>query len=151
LCKISKMARQMVHWGSTLEEFLTEEGILQEATATAITRVVALNVGQPRPSTRKPPATPSCLSLKHPNPLLQGPQSIDLTRPEEWSWSIFGVPSKGSPHIWQTTSAACISKRFSWVISVLPGSRRRLQDHATKRRIEAPAACLATLPEPDPG
>jgi len=34
------------HWGSTLEDFLEEEGILEEATAEAVTRVVAWQIGE---------------------------------------------------------------------------------------------------------
>jgi len=35
------MKRKNSHWGSTLEDFLDEEGIREQAKATAITRVVA--------------------------------------------------------------------------------------------------------------
>ncbi|HEY4115846.1 MAG TPA: hypothetical protein VGM17_17455 [Rhizomicrobium sp.] len=35
------MKRKNPHWGSTLEDFLDEEGIRQAAKAKAITRVVA--------------------------------------------------------------------------------------------------------------
>ncbi|MGH7813743.1 MAG: Fis family transcriptional regulator [Candidatus Binataceae bacterium] len=34
------------HWGSTLDDFLKEEGIYEEATAAAIKRVIAWQLGQ---------------------------------------------------------------------------------------------------------
>lgn len=34
------------HWGSTLEDFLEEEDILEQATATAVTRVVAWQISE---------------------------------------------------------------------------------------------------------
>jgi antitoxin HicB len=38
--------RKNLHWGSTLEDFLDEEGIREAAKAEAVTRVVAWQLGQ---------------------------------------------------------------------------------------------------------
>ena len=40
------MKKENQHWGSTLEDFLNEEGILKEAKATAATRVVAWQLAE---------------------------------------------------------------------------------------------------------
>jgi DNA-binding phage protein len=38
--------RKNVHWGSTLDEFLDEEGIRESARSEAVTRVVAWQLGE---------------------------------------------------------------------------------------------------------
>jgi antitoxin HicB len=40
------MTRTNPHWGATLDEFLTEQGIRESARAEAVTRVVAWQLGQ---------------------------------------------------------------------------------------------------------
>jgi DNA-binding phage protein len=41
-----KKRKKNVHWGSTLDDFLDEEGIRESAKAEAVTRVVAWQLGE---------------------------------------------------------------------------------------------------------
>jgi antitoxin HicB len=43
---MSNRRRGSKHWGSTLEDLLEEDGTLEQATAAAITRVVAWQIGE---------------------------------------------------------------------------------------------------------
>lgn len=59
-CKESK------HLGSNFDDFLSEEGILEETIAAVLKRVAAWQVENGKMST--PPACAPCLISKHPSP-----------------------------------------------------------------------------------